>query len=137
MLTCGRSRSSANVKRNKQDETFVILTMFCCRDRRYLVGEQLRWEVQHWLSPPDPSMNQNFVRKARHKGTASWFFESSILREWNAKGSFLWIHGKRRRFRSPTGSWTNRLLILSGGGEKYASVCHGSTSLFKVIHNAY
>jgi len=42
--------------------------------------EQLRWEVQHWLSPPDPSTNQNFVRKARHKGTATWFFESSALR---------------------------------------------------------
>ena len=27
MLTCGRSRSSPNVKRNKQDETFVHLPL--------------------------------------------------------------------------------------------------------------
>ena len=60
-----------------------------CRDRRYSV-------VQHWLSPPDPSTNQNFVSKLRHKGTTEWFFESSALTEWKAKGSLLWIHGKRR-----------------------------------------
>ena len=40
-------------------------------------------------------------------------------------------------FQSPTGTCTNKLLILSGGGEKYASVCHDSMNLFKVIHNAY
>ena len=58
-------------------------------------NDQLRREVQHWLSPPDPSTNQNFVQKARHTGTAEWFFESSALTEWKAKGSLLWIHGKR------------------------------------------
>ncbi|KAN0124433.1 hypothetical protein V8E52_002082 [Russula decolorans] len=56
--------------------------------------DQLQKDVQHWLSPPDPSTNQNFVSKARHKGTAAWFFESSALTEWKAKGSLLWIHGK-------------------------------------------
>ncbi|KAN0126421.1 hypothetical protein V8E52_000061 [Russula decolorans] len=56
--------------------------------------DQLQEEVQHWLSPPDPSSNQNFVSKARHKGSAAWFFESSALTEWKAKGSLLWIHGK-------------------------------------------
>jgi hypothetical protein len=56
--------------------------------------DQLRWEVQHWLSPPDPSTNHNFVRKARHSGTAAWFFENSALTEWKARGSLLWIHGK-------------------------------------------
>ncbi|KAI0262644.1 hypothetical protein BGY98DRAFT_1192557, partial [Russula aff. rugulosa BPL654] len=49
--------------------------------------EQLRWEVQHWLSPPDPSTNQNFVRRARLKGTTAWFFEGNALAEWKSRGS--------------------------------------------------
>jgi hypothetical protein len=65
------------------------------------VGDQLQKDVQHWLSPPDPSTNQNFVSKAQHKGTAAWFFESSALTEWKAKGSVLWIHGKRTSFELP------------------------------------
>ena len=69
-----------------------------CRDRRYPLGDQLQKDVQYWLSPPDPSTNQNFVLKARHEGTARWFFESSVLAEWKAKGSLLWIHGKRASF---------------------------------------
>ncbi|KAN0120758.1 hypothetical protein V8E52_004027 [Russula decolorans] len=56
--------------------------------------EQLQKEVQHWLTPPDPSTNQNFVSEVRHSGTAAWFFESEALTEWKASGSLLWIHGK-------------------------------------------
>jgi hypothetical protein len=59
------------------------------------VGDRLQEDVQTWLSPPNPSTNQNLVRKAQHEGTAAWFFESSALTEWKAKGSLLWIHGKR------------------------------------------
>jgi hypothetical protein len=77
---------------------FLSPPSFRFRDRRYSVGDQLQKDVQHWLSPPDPSTNQNFVSKARHKGTAAWFFESSALTEWKAKGSLLWIHGKRTSF---------------------------------------
>ena len=62
-------------------------------------GDGLQKNVQHWLSPPNPSTNQNFVQKARHTGTAAWFFESSALTEWKAKGSLLWIHGKRTSFK--------------------------------------
>jgi hypothetical protein len=63
-------------------------------------------------------MNQNFVRKARHKGTAAWFFESSILTDWNARGSFLWIHGKRMLFQSLKGAWTNKMVDLKAGAGK-------------------
>ena len=63
-------------------------------------------------------MNQNFVRKAQHKGSAAWFFESSVLTDWNARGSFLWIHGKRMLFQSPTGACTDELLILKRGRGK-------------------
>jgi hypothetical protein len=61
----------------------------------YLAGDQLQRDVQHWLSPPDPSANHNFVWKAHHEGTAAWFFESDILASWKSAGSLLWIHGKR------------------------------------------
>ena len=65
------------------------------------LGDQLQKDVQHWLSPPDPSTNQSFISKARHRGTAAWFFESSTLTKWKANGSLLWIHGKRASFELP------------------------------------
>src|SRR5216684_3132217 len=95
LLTLARSFSSPSVERNKQDETFVVYPLQFVARSNNLAGDQLRWEVQHWLSPPDPSTNQNFVRRARHKGTAAWFFESIALTEWKSRGSLLWIHGKR------------------------------------------
>ena len=50
-----------------------------------------------WLSPPDPSTNQNTACSTQHEGTATWFFEGSIFMEWKSKSStsLLWIHGKR------------------------------------------
>jgi hypothetical protein len=72
----------------------LFLPPLRCLDRLYSV-------VQHWLSPPDPSTNQNFVSKLRHEGTTEWFFESSALTEWKAKGSLLWVHGKRTSFELP------------------------------------
>jgi hypothetical protein len=66
------------------------------------VGDQLQKEVQHWLSPPDPSTNQNFVSDARHIGSAAWFFEGKALTEWKASRPFLWIHGKRMFPEPPT-----------------------------------
>ena len=78
-------------------DTFVIhlFCLFVAETDCTLAGDQLRRDVQRWLSPPDPSMNHDFVWKAHHSGTASWFFESDALMEWKKRGSFLWIHGKR------------------------------------------
>jgi hypothetical protein len=59
------------------------------------VGDQLQSDVKDWLSPPDPSMNHNFVLEARHSETGAWFFKSETLKEWNARGCLLWIHGIR------------------------------------------
>ncbi|KAI0271929.1 hypothetical protein BGY98DRAFT_1179309, partial [Russula aff. rugulosa BPL654] len=57
--------------------------------------ESLQQEnLREWLSPPDPSINHNIARKAYHKGTASWFFQGGIFREWKSSPSLLWIHGK-------------------------------------------
>ena len=52
-------------------------------------------DSKHWLCPPDPSKNYNIGCKAHQDGTATWFFQGTVFDEWNAKGSLLWIHGKR------------------------------------------
>jgi hypothetical protein len=61
----------------------------------FVSGDQFQRDVRLWLSPPDPSTNHHIVWKGHHKGTAKWFFESSILADWKSIGSLLWIHGKR------------------------------------------
>jgi hypothetical protein len=89
---------------NKINETQRLLSPFphlVAVTNGIFVGDQLQEAVQDWLSPPNPSTNQNFVQKARHSGTSEWFFESSALTEWKAKGSLLWIHGKRTSFKPP------------------------------------
>ena len=59
------------------------------------IGNQLREKLQQWLSPPDPSINHNIARKVHHEGTATWFFQGSIFKEWKSAPSLLWVHGKR------------------------------------------
>ena len=71
-----------------------------CADIRFthstiLTGNQLRQDLRRWLSPPDPSTNHNIACSAHHEGTAAWFFQGSIFREWKTTDSLLWIHGKR------------------------------------------
>jgi hypothetical protein len=63
-----------------------------------ITGNQLREKLQTWLSPPDPSTNQNIARKLLYKGTATWFLQGSIFEEWKSSPSLLWIHGKRTSF---------------------------------------
>ncbi|KAH8997859.1 hypothetical protein EDB86DRAFT_3076393 [Lactarius hatsudake] len=57
---------------------------------------RIRTKHRKWLSPPDPSTNQNLACVTQHEGTATWFFQGSIFMEWKSKGitSLLWIHGK-------------------------------------------
>ncbi|KAH9969688.1 hypothetical protein BC827DRAFT_23481 [Russula dissimulans] len=57
--------------------------------------EQLRQDIQKWLSPPDPSINHNIACSVRHQVTATWFFEGSIYEEWKSTPSLLWVNGKR------------------------------------------
>jgi hypothetical protein len=66
-------------------------------DSIILTGNQLREDLRKWLSPPDPSTNQNIACNAHHEGTATWFFEGRTYKEWKSIGSesLLWIHGKR------------------------------------------
>ena len=60
-----------------------------------LLGDQLHKDSKSWLSPTDPSKNYNIGREVHRDGTATWFFRGSVFAEWNAKGSLLWIYGKR------------------------------------------
>jgi hypothetical protein len=53
-------------------------------------------------------VNYNTASEAYHEGTTTWFFESSIYKEWELIGSLLWIHGKRAflldvHFSTPNG----------------------------------
>src|SRR6266403_1068326 len=100
----------------------LFYSTFLWQNRQYISGVQLR-DVQHWLSPPDPSTNHNFFLEARHRGTAAWFLEKNVFPVWKLTGSLLWIHGKRV---SPTTSAVLHALttlFYSGLRQEYASVC--------------
>ncbi|KAH9038753.1 hypothetical protein EDB85DRAFT_1931959 [Lactarius pseudohatsudake] len=56
--------------------------------------EQLLRDLRGWLSPPDPSTNHNIACGAQHERTSVWLFNDINFKEWESKGSLLWIHGK-------------------------------------------
>ncbi|KAH9019528.1 hypothetical protein EDB84DRAFT_1566012 [Lactarius hengduanensis] len=64
------------------------------------VGEvkwnQIQQDVRKWFSPSDPSTNYNIACKAYHQGTAAWFFEGNVFKNWESTASLLWVHGKRK-----------------------------------------
>jgi hypothetical protein len=67
-----------------------------------LIGNQrlqdivgLRKGLENWLSPPDPFINFNTADHTRHEGTAVWFTQSDVFKNWKQSSSLLWIHGKR------------------------------------------
>ncbi len=127
VLSWGHSRPSQYVKRDEQNETFVVIPTSRYRDRHCLVGDQLQRDVQHWLSPPDPSKNHDFVWKAHHAGTSAWFFESKALAEWKASGSFLWIHGKRRFFLLLACACINGFLAVRTAGSGKSTLLYVSS----------
>jgi hypothetical protein len=85
------------------------------------VNSDLQEKLQKWLSPPDPSTNHNIARKAHHNGTASWFFQGSIFKQWKSS-SLLWIHGKRTSILLSTPHPTDSHTI-SGLRQKRPVVC--------------
>jgi hypothetical protein len=55
---------------------------------------QRQEEINRWLSPPDPSTNNNKALHQRHKGTGRWFLQNSAFEKWQKQHhSFLWLHG--------------------------------------------
>jgi hypothetical protein len=83
---------------------------------------QLRKDIDKWLSPPDPSTNHKIACDTYNKKTATWFFQGSIFREWKSTASLLWIHGKRAfslaSYRIPS----DRILNYSWLWQEYSLV---------------
>jgi hypothetical protein len=92
------------------------------------IGNQLRECLRKWVTPPDPSTNQNIACDLHHGGTAEWFSQGSIFTEWKSAGSLLWIYGKRTFFLL----FPDRPLItvynLSWFRKEHPLVRHRSTS---------
>ena len=59
------------------------------------LGDQYKQLLKTWLSPVDPSTNHNIAQKAQQEGSAVWLYEGSVVIDWKASSSLLWIHGKR------------------------------------------
>ncbi|KAH9971073.1 hypothetical protein BGW80DRAFT_1446579 [Lactifluus volemus] len=57
-------------------------------------ADQIRRDLQHWLSPPNPWKNHNTACAARHDGTTTWLTQSDALVNWQSSGSLLWVCGK-------------------------------------------
>ncbi|KAH9971096.1 hypothetical protein BGW80DRAFT_1446595 [Lactifluus volemus] len=56
-------------------------------------ADQIWRDLQHWLSPPDPSKNHNMACEARHDGTTTWLTQSNTFVNWQSSGSLLWVCG--------------------------------------------
>jgi hypothetical protein len=61
----------------------------------YSTGNLFQKDIRSWLFPPDPSTNHNVARRNHLDGTASWFTQSGMSKEWKTTGTLLWIYGKR------------------------------------------
>lgn len=61
-----------------------------------MILDDLRQKIHRWLSPPDPSTNQNNAAKLREKETGLWLIDGVKFKDWKAApNSLLWIHGIR------------------------------------------
>ncbi|KAF8463549.1 hypothetical protein DFH94DRAFT_699530 [Russula ochroleuca] len=81
----------------------LVVALSLAVQAQMLIGNQLRKDLTDWLSPPDPFIDFNTADHARHEGTAEWFTQSSVFRNWKESSSFLWIHGKHLYIHS--GLW--------------------------------
>ncbi|KAH9026549.1 hypothetical protein EDB84DRAFT_337595 [Lactarius hengduanensis] len=75
------------------DKTNVAMQKMS-NDMEEVKWTQIEQDIRKWFSPPDPSTNYNIACDAHHEGTAAWFLESMIFKDWMSIGSLLWIHGK-------------------------------------------
>ena len=92
-------------------------------------GKRIVYDLQGWLSPPDPSTNHNTACGAQQEKTAMWIFSENIYKEWESSGSLLWIHGQgwspyRRVFVSSDGTFCSWL------GKNYSLVRLVDVSLY-------
>ena len=94
-----------------------------------ITGNQLRDSLRQWLSPPDPSINYNIATDAHHIGTAQWFFQGSIFKDWQSTGSFLWVHGNRTSLACLQIFLLTNSQFCSGLREDHFLVCPSSPPL--------
>ena len=87
-------------------------------------------DILKWFSPPDPSINFNIGCEVQHEGTAAWFFQGAIFKDWMSFGSLLWIHGKRKFFLSFAAQILMAFDLHSGIREEHPFVRHFPTIVF-------
>ncbi|KAH9016342.1 hypothetical protein EDB85DRAFT_1875056 [Lactarius pseudohatsudake] len=92
MLYCNR-RQTISTRKGVRGSLAPLLLL---AETENVAGSRIRKDHRAWLSPPDPSTNQNIACTTQHEGTATWFFRGSIFTEWKSKAttSLLWVHGK-------------------------------------------
>ncbi len=114
-------------RRHRSSETFVVTYSQYCNtgsaDSGILTGNQSRQDLRRWLSPSDPSTNHNIACSAHHEGTATWFFQGNIFKEWKSSGSLLWVHGKRISSTAFDLQHLIEFCICSWIREEYSLVC--------------
>ena|SRR5258708_15877955 len=123
-------------KINKTQRSLLPPLFFHRLDRRCLVGAQLQKDIHHWLSPPNPSTNQNFVRKARHTGTAAWIFREQYVDRMESQGIAVVDSWKAYVFRTTDEHLSLIPLLILQREQVHASVCHEFMCLSKVTHRA-
>ena len=90
------SYDTGRSKQIKQDGPCVASpSILRSQELTRLTGDRLHESSRSWLTPPDPSENQVNARRNIRDGSAVWFTLGNTFANWNAKGSLLWIHGKR------------------------------------------
>lgn len=53
-----------------------------------------REKIDAWLSPADPSVNQQRAREGRQSGSGEWFLQDTLFSAWRTEpASFLWLNG--------------------------------------------
>ncbi|KAH8993442.1 hypothetical protein EDB92DRAFT_1854195 [Lactarius akahatsu] len=110
------------------DKTHVAMQEMS-NDMEEVKWTQIEQDIRSWFSPPDPSTNYNFACDAHHEGTAAWFLESTMFKDWMSIGSLLWIHGKRKLLLSFTKNLTVPDLH-SGVREERPLLCDYKTRYF-------
>ncbi|KAK6346561.1 hypothetical protein TWF696_006684 [Orbilia brochopaga] len=87
LLTQFKVDQKVNEMRTKVQDT--------CDNVDRLRSDQRQTEINRWLSPPDPSTNNNEALRRRHEGSGRWFLRGEAFNEWKKKrqNSFLWLHG--------------------------------------------
>ena len=98
-----------------------------------VTGSKLLQDLREWISPPDPSINHNIACGTQHERTSEWLFKEITFKEWESKGSLLWIHGKRTFLPGVVQLYLTASFV-SGLGEERPLVRHSMRSPYTHAH---